>query len=153
MRSKSLRRVAFALLLAGLAAGCSPIVTVHGYVPPAADIARLTPGVDSRATVEEALGLPSSTGLLQDQAWFYVQSVFETYTYNPARVVDRTVLVISFNAEGVVTGIETYGLEDGRIVELTARTTDTGGRQLGIVEQLFGNLLNVGESMSAAEGE
>jgi hypothetical protein len=36
-----------------------------------------------------------------------------------------------------------YGLEDGRIVALTPRTTETGGRTMGILEQLFGNLLNV----------
>jgi len=32
--------------------------------------------------------------------------------------------------------------EDGRIVDLTARTTATGGRELGVLEQLFGNLLS-----------
>jgi len=136
--------VAAGLVAVGLAAaGCAPTTTVHGYVPPAADVARITPGVDTRATVEEALGLPSSTGLLQDSAWFYVQSVFENYTYNPARVVDRTVLVVSFNGNGVVTGIESYGIERGRIVELSARVTETGGKQLGILEQLFGNILNL----------
>jgi outer membrane protein assembly factor BamE (lipoprotein component of BamABCDE complex) len=143
MRSKTLRHVAVAALAGLVLAGCSPTTTVHGYIPPAADVARLTPGVDTTATVEEALGLPSSTGLLRDTAWFYVQSVFENYTYNPARVVDRTVLVINFNPNGVVTGIERYGVEDGRIIELTSRTTQTGGRQLGVLEQLFGNILNV----------
>ena len=109
-------------------AGCAPTTQVHGYVPPAADVARLTPGVDTTATVEETLGLPTSTGLLRDSAWFYVQSVFENYTFYPARVVDRTVLVVNFNSDGVVTGVETYGVEDGRIINLTSRTTETGGR-------------------------
>ena len=39
--------------------------------------------------------------------------------------------------------IERYGLEDGRIINLTTRTTETGGRELGVLEQLFGNLLNL----------
>ena len=47
--------------------------------------------------------------------------------------------------------IERYGLEDGRIVNLTTRTTETGGRELGVLEQLFGNLLNLdAEALNAA---
>lgn len=144
MHSKALRRAAIVVWGAFFAlAGCAPTSQVHGYIPPAADVARVTPGVDTTATVEETLGLPTSTGLLRDSAWFYVQSVFENYAFYPPRVVDRTVLVISFDPNGVVTGLETYGVEDGRIVSLTSRTTETGGRQLGILEQLFGNILNL----------
>jgi outer membrane protein assembly factor BamE (lipoprotein component of BamABCDE complex) len=69
--------------------------------------------------------------------------VVESYTYNPPRVVDRTVLAVSFDQNGVVRDIRRYGLEDGRIIDLTDRTTETGGRQLGVLEQLFGNLLNL----------
>lgn len=95
------------------------------------------------ATVEEALGRPSSSGLLRGSAWYYVQSVIENYTYNPPRVVDRTVVAITYTDNGVVSSVDSYGLEDGRIVSLTARTTETGGRELGVLEQLFGNLLNL----------
>jgi outer membrane protein assembly factor BamE (lipoprotein component of BamABCDE complex) len=143
MHSKALRRVAVTILAAGLAAAaCAPTVQVHGYVPPAADVARIRAGADTRETVEEILGQPSSTGLLQESAWYYVESVFENYTYNPARVVDRTVLVVNFSPAGVVTGLDRYGIEDGRIINLTSRTTQTGGRELGVLEQLFGNILN-----------
>lgn len=58
-------------------------------------------------------------------------------------MIDRTVLVVNFNQTGTVTDVVKFGVEQGRLVQLTARTTDTGGRQLGIVEQLFGNLLNL----------
>ncbi len=144
MDVRFLRRAAVLAALAGSALGaCAPTVQIHGYVPPAEDVAQITPGVDTTATVEETLGLPTSTGLLRDTAWYYVQSTFESYTYNPPRVIDRTILVVSFNPEGVVTGVGRYGIEDGRIINLTSRTTDTGGRQLGVLEQLFGNLLNL----------
>ena len=53
------------------------------------------------------------------------------------------VLAVSFDQRGVVRDIERYGLEDGRIINLTTRTTETGGRELGVLEQLFGNLLNL----------
>ncbi len=138
------RNASILALIAGLAvAGCAPTVQVHGFVPPAEDVARITPGVDTAATVEEVLGLPTSTGLLRDSAWYYVQSTFENYTYNPARVIDRTILVVRFDQNGVVSGLGRFGIEDGRIVNLTTRITETGGRELGVLEQLFGNLLNL----------
>jgi outer membrane protein assembly factor BamE (lipoprotein component of BamABCDE complex) len=144
MRQPSPRRIGAALIGAGLWLGaCAPTVQVHGYMPPPADVARITPGRDTAETVEEVLGLPSSNGILRDSAWYYVQSTIENYTYNPPRVVDRTVLAINFDQNGVVRDVVRYGLEDGRIVALTARTTETGGRELGILEQLFGNLLNL----------
>lgn len=144
-RFNALRTAIAAASIAALAAasGCAPTTQVHGYVPPPSDVSRIAPGVDTMATVEEVLGRPSSSGLLRDSAWFYVQSVFENYAYNPPRVVDRTVLVVSFNDNGVVTGIDRFGVEQGRIVNLTSRTTETGGRQLGVLEQLFGNLLTI----------
>jgi outer membrane protein assembly factor BamE (lipoprotein component of BamABCDE complex) len=131
------------LLLAALLTACAPQVTVHGYVPGEADVSRITPGVDDRLSVEETLGRPSSSGLLQDRAWYYVQSVMEQETYRAPRVVDRTVLAVLFDENGVVTGLDRYGIEDGRIVNLQTRTTETGGRQLSVLEQLFGNLLNI----------
>jgi outer membrane protein assembly factor BamE (lipoprotein component of BamABCDE complex) len=144
MRQSSLRRAGVALIFCGLlAAGCAPTVQVHGYVPSEADIARIRPGFDDAGSVEEVLGRPSSAGVLRESAWYYVQSTVESYTYNPPRVIDRTVLAVSFDQRGVVRDIRRYGLEDGRIVDLTARTTATGGRELGVLEQLFGNLLNL----------
>lgn len=122
---------------------CAPTLRIHGYVPSDAEIASVRPGTDTFDSVGEKLGSPSSSGLLQDNSWYYVESRVEHLTYNRPRVVDRTVLVVDFNTNGVVQDIARYGLEDGRIVNLTVRTTDTGGRQLGVLEQLFGNLLNL----------
>jgi outer membrane protein assembly factor BamE (lipoprotein component of BamABCDE complex) len=139
MRSLCLAATAAVALLSA----CAPTVQIHGYIPPESDVARITPGFDSLATVEEVLGRPASRALLGDSAWFYIQSTVENYTYNPPRVIDRTVLAVTFDQNGIVQDIARYGLEDGRIVNLTTRTTETGGRTLGVLEQIFGNLLNL----------
>ena len=144
MRLKVLRWSGVAAILCGfLATGCAPTVQVHGYVPSAADMARIRPGFDDTGTVEQILGRPSSNGVLRDSAWYYVQSTIENYTYHAPRVVDRTVLAVNFDQRGVVHDIQRYGLADGRVINLSSRTTETGGRQLGVLEQLFGNILNL----------
>ena len=141
-RLKSLQWTGVALILC-VAGGCAPTTQVHGYMPPPEDIARIRPGFDDTGSVEEILGRPSSNGVLRDSAWYYVQSRVESFTYNPPRVVDRTVLAVNFDQRGVVRDIRRYGLEDGRVVDLETRTTETGGREMGVLEQLFGNILNL----------
>jgi len=144
LRPKSLQRTGVALVISLLAAGgCSPTTQVHGYMPPPQDIARIRPGFDDTGSVEELLGRPSSSGVLRDSAWYYVQSRVENFTYHAPRVIDRTVLAVNFDQRGVVRDVQRYGLEDGRVINLETRTTETGGREMGVLEQLFGNVLNL----------
>lgn len=147
MRSSQTRGIAAALILAGvLLAGCAPTVRIHGYMPSEADVARIKPGVDTTATVQEILGLPAGNGLLRDSAWYYVESKFESYTYHAPKVIDRRILAVTYNPNGVVTGVTRYGIQDGRIINLETDTTATGGREMGVLEQLFGNILNLDAS-------
>jgi outer membrane protein assembly factor BamE (lipoprotein component of BamABCDE complex) len=145
MRQKSLRCAGLALVCCGLlvAAGCAPTVQVHGYVPSEADLSRIRPGFDDAGSVEEILGRPSSAGVLRDSAWYYVQSTVRNFTYHAPTVIDRTVIAVNFNQNGTVRDIRRYGLKDGRVIDLETRTTGTGGREMSVVEQLFGNLLNL----------
>jgi outer membrane protein assembly factor BamE (lipoprotein component of BamABCDE complex) len=143
MLRDSLRSAGAVLLVCGSLVACAPTTQVHGYMPPPADVARIRPGFDDVGSVEEILGRPSSNGVLRDSAWYYVRTVVESFTYHAPEVVDRSVLAIHFDNRGVVRDIRRYGLEHGRIIDLETRTTDTGGRELGVLEQLFGNLLNL----------
>jgi hypothetical protein len=43
----------------------------------------------------------------------------------------------------VVTAINTYGLSDGRIVDLETDTTPTRGNRLTVLQQILGNFGNV----------
>ncbi len=142
------RAIRFSTLVAWACAAlllqaCSPSVTVHGYIPEAEDLELIEPGVDTVLTVEERIGRPSSTGVLRDSDWFYVQTTISRLTYNPPEVTDRRVVAISFDEEGVVDDVAEYGLEDGRIVALNPRTTETAGARVGLLQQIFGNLLNI----------
>lgn len=139
-RNRPLAGLACAGLLAGLAAGCSPIVEQHGYAPMPEELATIRPGLDTRETVLQKIGGPASTGIFTDQGWYYISSTVEKLTYHAPKVVDRRVVAVTFHPSGVVAGVNEYGLEDGRVIDLATETTPTHGRQLTILEQAFGNL-------------
>jgi outer membrane protein assembly factor BamE (lipoprotein component of BamABCDE complex) len=133
-----------------LATACAPVVRNHGYVPSDQELAADEVGTDTRDSVAEKVGRPSVQGLLDDTAWFYVQSRWETRGARAAQEVDRQVLAISFNEAGTVANIERFGLERGKIVPLSRRVTESSVQGMGVLRQLLGNLgrLNAGQLLS-----
>ena len=132
------------LLIAALgAAGCAPTYTQHGFAPQLAELQSIEAGVDTRGSVLRKLGRPSTSGSFDADDWYYVASTVERFAFYAPEVVDRTVVAVSFDETGLVTSVNRYGLEDGRVIDLVTRTTPTYGRQLTVLQQLFGNIGNM----------
>lgn len=127
-------------LTAALVAGCAPVVRTHGYVPVPEALDRIAVGVDTRGTVQSKIGRPSATSVFDDDGWYYVSSVVEHLAFYEPEIVERTVVAVTFDENDVVTGVNRYGLEDGRVIDLATNTTPTYGRQLTIIEQILGNI-------------
>ena len=132
-----------ALLGAALAlslAACSPQVRHHGYAPQDAQLAEIEVGRATRDEVAARIGRPGTTGMMTDDAWFYVGSRWEQRAPRPATEVSRDVVAISFDGRGVVRNIERFGLQDGQPVALSRRVTDTTVRGQGLLAQLLRNV-------------
>lgn len=142
-------------ICAGLAfaVACTPIVRNHGYIPTDADLAVISVGQDTRDTVTAAIGPPTATGVLDDQAYFYVQSRFETVGPRAPVEVDRQVLAISFNQVGTVSNIERFTLQDGRIVVLSRRVTSDNVRDSTFLRQLLGSVGRVNTQDLIGQGQ
>ena len=130
-------RIWIAALAAGALSACTPIVTRHGYVPPADELALLQIGVDTRESVAETVGRPVTSGVLEGGDWYYVASTRRTVGPLAPREIDREVLAITYDAAGRLANVERFGLEDGRVVALSRRVTDTGVRRPGFLRQLL----------------
>lgn len=135
-----------AVLCLALVAACTAQYRNHGYVPPTRDLNSLVIGVDTRATVDDVIGAPSASGLLSDGDYYYVRSRIREYGPLRPQVVDRTVVAISFNEDDTIRNIETFGLEDGNVVPLTRRVTDSSVIDNGFLRQIFGNFGNIDPS-------
>ncbi len=126
------------MLVAGLAA-CSPVYRNHGYVPAEDELALVEVGVDTRETVGQKIGRPSTSGLLNDDGWFYVQSRYKLVGPREPREIERQVLVVTFTEAGVVENVGRYGLKDGRVVEISRRVTETNIKGITLIQQLLGS--------------
>ena len=148
----ALKRSRLGLLVATVAtatvlAGCTATRDFHGYVPDQA----FPEDVDTRSTVLARLGTPSTTSLFdkageakvapgKEQLWVYMSSTRELLAFYYPKVVQRSIIAIQFDEEDVVSDVLIYDADDGRVLDYSSRITPTRGRELGILEQLFGTL-------------
>ena len=135
-------RVLRILAVCGLTvlAACISTYQNHGYAPPESDLENLIVGVDTRATVDDLIGPPSVSGLVGDGDYYYVRSRKRTRLMLRPKVIEREVLAISFNADDTIANIERFGLEDGQIVPISRRVTDSSVVTNGFLRQLLSNI-------------
>lgn len=131
-------RVVALILAAGLVA-CTPIIRNHGYAPTEDELALVEVGVDTRETVGQKIGRPSTSGLLNDEGWYYVQSQYRLVGPRQPQETDRKVLAVTFSEAGVVENIALFGLEDGQVVEISRRVTETNIKGISLITQLLGS--------------
>jgi outer membrane protein assembly factor BamE (lipoprotein component of BamABCDE complex) len=136
-------RIGRVALIAVLGLGaCTPLYRNHGYLPTETELAAINVGTDTRESVTAAIGAPSVNGVLNDSGFYYIESRFRHLGPFAPQEIERQVLAISFDAAGVVTNIERFGLEDGRVITLSRRVTDDNVRDTTFIRQLLGNLGN-----------
>lgn len=126
-------------------AACSTMMTYHGYAPSDEDLSQIVVGQDTRETVAQKVGRPGMGGVMEGSGWFYVQSDWANRGWRAPEEVDRQVVAISFDSRDRVTNIERFGLEDGQVVALSRRVTDTGPRP-SLLSQVLGVLGNFSAS-------
>ncbi|MBU2963387.1 outer membrane protein assembly factor BamE [Citreicella sp. C3M06] len=141
------RRLATVIIAAAFSlAACTAQYSSHGYAPAEADLQQIVPGVDTRATVEEVIGVPTTSGVLNEGGFYYISSEIRTFGWKAPEEVNREVVAVTFDSAGVVENITRYGLEDGNVVPLSRRITRTSDGEVSFIRKLFGNIggLNLG---------
>lgn len=137
----------------GLAlSACEPIKTDQGYHLDPEQLALIEAGVTSKDAVQQIMGSPSSIATFQTEgdAWYYISSKTEHLAFFAKEVTERDIVIVKFDINDTVAEIRNLKKEDGQEIEVVERETPTGGRKLGLLEQLFGNL---GRFNSAGEGQ
>ena len=132
------------IALVFLSASCSPIVENRGYVFDEKLLDQIKVNETISNDVMDILGSPSTTSAIDASTWYYIYSKAETIAFYHPMVTDRRVLAVSFDDDNKVNNLKYYGLEEGKIISYVDRTTPTRGRELTVLQQLFGNLGRLG---------
>ena len=136
----NLRPVLLAGVLALALGACAQSVQVRGNIPDSDVVSKINPGVHTRIDIASLLGSPSTVSTFQDSKWYYIGQKTTQFAFFEPEVIERKVLVISFDDAGYVADTRTYGLEDGKVIDPVERITPTEGREFSISQQVLGNL-------------
>ena len=138
-RGVTLRRAVFITAIAAVAS-CTTLTRSHGFVPLPEDLAQMTVGVTTRDDIVTLVGPPTTAGAANGNTLYYVQSERSRFGPFEPEVTNREVVAISFTQSGVLSNIERFGLQDGRVVVLSRRITDDGIADVTFIGQLLGTI-------------
>ena len=126
------------LLAATVLMGCTPVVSQRGYLQDLDNEAGIDTTTDTKTTIQQRLGFPSTTATFgTPDAWYYISSVEKQVAFFQPTVQSRAILAVYFDKDGKVTDLKHYTLKDGHIVAFEGRETPTKGRELTFLQQLF----------------
>lgn len=126
---------------AAVAGACTPLTSYSGFQAIEARPADMKVGEDTKSTVMEKLGSPSTTSTFDTNAWYYISQTTDRVAFYKPRVIKRDVVAVKFDpADEKVASVNTYTLRDGKVIAYNGRETPTRGREMTILEQLLGNV-------------
>ena len=132
------------LAVAGALSGCSSIRDHRGYLVDQALTDAVAPGVDNMQSVEKSLGRPTFVSDFGRKDWYYVSVDTKQAPFNRPRTNNQTVLRISFDEKGNVTAINRSGMDHVVALKPDGHKTPTLGKERTFLEDLFGNIGQVG---------
>lgn len=138
MKRTLLSCIALATLIVPVA-GCTPTQATRGNIVEDYRMAEIVPGVSTRTSVLQSLGSPTTEAPFDPNVWYYIgQKTEKTGIFDP-KVVDKKVVVVAFNTDGVVDTIEEVKADQIDIPHVR-RKTPTSGNEITVLQQLLGNV-------------
>jgi outer membrane protein assembly factor BamE (lipoprotein component of BamABCDE complex) len=128
----------FALLSASLLAGCTPEINHRGYYAKSGALSQVSEGM-AKSEVEAIMGSPSTTASVnfQGDSYYYITSITQGRAFLDPVEIKREVIAIRFDKGDQVQSLASYGLEDGRIIDINTRKTPVPGAEFNILTELF----------------
>ena len=112
----------------------------------------LVPGTTTKSDVSALVGSPTVRAAFDDNTWIYVSELTRPRVGRFPAVLEQNVVLLTFNDDGVLSGIEQKDKEDSLPVQVVARTTPSPGTEASFFQQLFGNIGRFNTMGSSAGG-
>lgn len=141
-KSAFLAQALSALALTALGvAGCAPTVYHQGFQVVDVRPADIKVGTDTRSSVLQKLGSPTTKSTFDKNVWFYMSQLRSQTSFYTPKTVQRDVVAIAFDpSTEAVKSVDTFTLKDGRVIAYNTHETPTRGREMTVLEQLIGSI-------------
>jgi outer membrane protein assembly factor BamE (lipoprotein component of BamABCDE complex) len=132
-----MKKLAIAFLF--ILASCTTIEEQKGAEIRQVKLERVVLG-SNKGDVINALGNPSTKSTYGKETWYYISSKKQQQIISRDKTLEQEIVAITFDATQKVENIELYSKDDMRKVALAKDKTPTAGHEMGMMEQLLGNI-------------
>ena len=130
----------FNIFLILMLTACSWLGTNQvGDIPDEIRINAIKVGKHNKEDVVRLLGSATSITLFEKESWLYIESKEQNKVFFPAEEIERNVIQITFNQNGIVERVKTLSLADGQKINIDKTITPVSGKELSVVDELIGN--------------
>lgn len=141
--NRALKAAMLGCVLVALGA-CTSIRESRGFVNDPLLTRTVQPGIDNQRSVEGTLGRPTFSSQYGEPVWYYIASQTRRRPFVRPRIDRHSVLAVRFDEQGNVASVERSGIEDVVFLQPDGDKTPTLGRERTFLEDLFGNIGQVG---------
>ena len=127
------------VVFASLLVSCTQPIEVHGNRISLKAFDIIEPGKTTEQQVLEQLGKPVITQDYGPKSWVYVESKSQKSVFSGKRILNRTVVRVSFNKKGIATSIDIIPYDKEFDPKIATRKTPTAGQEITVFQQLIGN--------------
>lgn len=128
------------LLTALVLTSCTARKFQRGYMADEKLVSSIRAQVDTKDSVKNMLGNPSSRSTFDGTSWYYFSKKSEQLAFFSEKLTELNILAVRFDNEDYVTSIDRYTLADHKVIDPVSKKTLTHGKQLSFFEELFGNI-------------
>lgn len=123
---------------------CASIKDHRGYLVDNALLDSVQPGIDNQISVERMLGRPSFISQFGKKDWYYISTNTRQSAFSRPKPKDQLMVRVSFDEKGNVVAVQRTGMETVANINPDGDKTPTLGRERTFLEDLFGNIGQVG---------
>ena len=122
---------------------CNPFIDNHGFNHETLDISKIAIGTDTKDSVMEKFGSPSTTALYPshpgdtDTKWFYITKRTSTKAFFKPETLHQQTVAICFNNKNIVTDI--LKIDGETVVSMNPDKTASTGYESNVMRDIFGN--------------
>ena len=132
--------IAMALVMGFGAAGCAPTQSARGYFADPTLTGAISPGVDTKETIEDRLGTPTLRSAFDPNIWFYVSQTQQQVVWYEPVTTKQAIIKVTFDDQDRVAAVQRVDQTAMHKVHPVSKSTPTRGRELSFWEQMFGNV-------------
>ena len=126
-------------VFASLLASCTHPIEIHGNRISLKTFGTIEPGKTTEKQVLEQLGKPVIIQDYGSKSWIYVESKTQKTVLSGKKVLNRTVVRVSFNKRGIATSVDIIPYDKDLSPKIATRKTPTAGQEITVFQQLIGN--------------